>query len=100
MGSTFERWVASRRTSAAIAVAVMISSAATLVGWPVDSTVLNASLPGCMAMAAVYFVRDNGLGIPAAHQVKVFQAFSTLTPFVGTGRRDGCLPRGGIVYAH
>lgn len=37
----------------------------------------------------VYFVKDNGLGIPAAYRAKVFQAFQRLHPEVAKGEGMG-----------
>jgi signal transduction histidine kinase len=36
-----------------------------------------------------FFVKDNGLGIPGAHQQKVFQAFQRIHPDVGKGEGLG-----------
>lgn len=36
-----------------------------------------------------YYVRDNGLGIPVAHQARIFQAFQRAHPEVGTGEGLG-----------
>jgi signal transduction histidine kinase len=37
----------------------------------------------------VYYVRDNGLGIPEPHQAKIFQAFQRAHPGVGAGEGIG-----------
>jgi PAS domain S-box-containing protein len=47
-----------------------------------------------------YFVRDNGLGIPAAYQGKVFQAFQRLHPSSATGEGMGLTIVRRIVERH
>jgi signal transduction histidine kinase len=41
------------------------------------------------AGGVTYYVRDNGLGIPAAHQEKIFQAFKRAHPNVASGEGMG-----------
>jgi signal transduction histidine kinase len=47
-----------------------------------------------------YYVKDNGLGIPAAHQAKVFQAFQRLHPAAGGGEGIGLTIVQRIVQRH
>jgi PAS domain S-box-containing protein len=47
-----------------------------------------------------YFVRDNGLGIPAAAQPKVFQLFQRAHPGVGTGEGLGLAIVARVVERH
>jgi PAS domain S-box-containing protein len=60
-------------------------------------TYLDPTRPGAIEVggttgpdgAVTYFVRDNGLGIPAAHHQKVFQLFQRVHPGVGQGEGLG-----------
>jgi PAS domain S-box-containing protein len=45
--------------------------------------------PGSSAAWHTYYVRDNGLGIPAAYRAKVFQAFQRLHPETAPGEGMG-----------
>ena len=47
-----------------------------------------------------YFVRDNGLGIPAAHQEKIFQVFQRVHPGVGSGEGMGLAIVARVVERH
>jgi PAS domain S-box-containing protein len=55
--------------------------------------------PGAEPMRT-YFVRDNGLGIPEAHQNKVFQAFQRLHPTAAPGEGIGLAIVRRIVERH
>jgi signal transduction histidine kinase len=58
-----------------------------------------ATEPGA-AGAQTYIVRDNGLGIPAAHQEKIFQAFKRAHPNVASGEGMGLAIVRRIVQRH
>jgi signal transduction histidine kinase len=48
----------------------------------------------------VYYVRDNGLGIPEAHRAKIFQAFQRAHPGVGAGEGLGLAIVARVVGRH
>jgi PAS domain S-box-containing protein len=52
-------------------------------------TVEVASVPGEDPAVRVYYVWDNGVGIPAAHHAQVFQAFRRLHPGLAPGEGMG-----------
>lgn len=56
--------------------------------------------PGAAGAQVVYFVRDNGLGIAAAHQPQIFQVFKRLQPDAAPGEGLGLAIVQRIVQRH